>query len=215
MPPEKTEIRPQAPSFVGYWLRWHRLAAPVYGSASAARAQFCSINSIALARTRSSLFSKARINGSSAPGGAVCTHLSNARNLVPISGDSRSLAIQAGTTRGSSASAGLEEETGTDWGPCPPGAVPFPEARPTSLPDATGTEVAAWVTGGISLLLGNELCLERAASLPLARDTEFGELSDDAGPQLASPARNIRLRSGVRHDLSRDRECRDGSTARC
>ena len=38
-----------------------------------------------------------------------------------------------------------------------------------------------------------------ADPLTLARDSRLGALSDEAGPQPASPARNIRLRNSARH----------------
>ena len=50
--------------------------------------------------------------------------------------------------------------------------------------------------------------MERVVLPTLAFGPRLGALSDEAGPQPASPARSIRLRSIARDD-------RDGGTARC
>lgn len=176
-------------------------------SASAARAHSCSINSIARARTRSSLFSYARINGSIDPGGADCAQVSKARSLVPTSGESRSLAIHAGTTSTSTGTAGFEDGTGAAEGLSPPRTIPFPDAEPVPLTEARGTELAARVNGS---LRGDGLCSGRGGPPALARGPRFGALSDEAGPQPASPARSIRLMNGARRGYSRRRRGRDG-----
>jgi hypothetical protein len=51
---------------------------------------------------------------------------------------------------------------------------------------------------------GDGVCLERGALLPLARDSWPGALSDEAGPQPASPARITRLMSSLKRRGSRD-----------
>jgi hypothetical protein len=67
--------------------------------------------------------------------------------------------------------------------------------------------LAAGVNGS---LRGDGPCLERGGPLTLARDSRLGALSDEAGPQPASPARNIRLRSSARRGHNRRRHGRDG-----
>ena len=58
------------------------------------------------------------------PGGAVWVQVSRAKSRTRTSGESSSLAIHAGTTKGSSVSVDLEEETDTVLGLSPPGTSP-------------------------------------------------------------------------------------------
>ena len=206
MPAPSYPITPLPP------IRWVYPSPLPYFPASAARAQSCSINSIARARTRSSLFSYARINGSIAPGGADCTQASRARSLVPISGESRSLAIHAGTSRVSTGSVGFEDGTGAAEGLFPPGTLPFPDIEPVPFSEAGGRGLAVGViaAGVNGSLRGNGLCWDWGGPPALARAPRFGALSDEAGPQPASPARSIRLMSGTRCGPSRLRHDRDG-----
>ena len=60
------------------------------------------------------------------------------------------------------------------------------------------------------MLPGNGLCLETDGPPTLARDSRLGALSDEAGPQPASPARSIRLTSSPRRGHSRHRHGRNG-----
>ena len=168
---------------------------PTYCSASAERAQACSINSIARARTRSSVFSKARINGSTAPGGADCAQVSRARILVPTSGESRSLVIHVGTTRGFSEPSDSVDGANTVGRFSPIGMVSFPAAVPDKFPKVRDTGFGAGVN---ELLLGNGSCLGRNGVPTFARDPMFCVLSDEVCPQPASPVRSIRLRSITR-----------------
>ena len=173
---------------------------PSYCSESAVLAQSWSINSIARARTRSSLFSKARINGSTAPGGADCAQVSRARSLVPTSGESRSWVIHVGTTRGFSSSVGLVGWTGATAGPSAPGIIPFPDAAAGSFPEVRDSELAAGVAEATRSVPGDGPCLGRGCSPAPARAPRFDVLSDEACPQPARPVRNTRLRSIAMHD---------------
>jgi hypothetical protein len=163
---------------------------PAYFSASAFRAQSCSINCCALARTRSSLSSKARINGSTAPGGADRAQVSRARSRTRTFGELSFWAIHSGTTGPSTGCPGSEDRTGTAWGLSPPGTGPFPDTAPISFPEARGTELAAWVTGVNGSLRGEGPGLERVDPPTLARDSRLGALSDETGPQPVSPTSN-------------------------
>ena len=145
---------------------------PSHSPPPAARDQSCWINSIALARTRSSSFSKAKIKGSIDPTGAVSTQTSNALSLVSTSGEARSLAIQAGTTRTSIGFSGFFVDTGS-----------FPGREPFLLSEARGSGLAV---------------VELAAEA--RRSVREDALSDEAGPQPASPARSIRLMGSARHE---------------
>src|SRR5688572_7349984 len=58
----------------------------------------------------------------------------------------------------------------------PPGAVPFPDATPVSFPKEVG-----------ELCVFSPCPVPRVAD-PLARGPTFGVLSDEAGPQAASPS---------------------------
>jgi hypothetical protein len=122
-------------------------------------------------------------------------------------------AIHSGTTRPSTGCPGSDDKTGTAWGLSPPGTVPVPEAEPVPFPGARDTGLAAWVTGVNGLLPGDGLCLESGGLLTLARDSRLDALSDEAGPQPASPARSIRLRSSTRCGLSRRWHGRNGCMA--
>ena len=155
---------------------------------------------MALALTRSSLSSKARINGSTAPGGADCAHVSKARSRVPTSGESSSLAIHAGTTRALSESADLVDGTGVALGFPPPGTIPFPATLSVLFPETRGTGAAAWVTGVNGLLPDDGPWLEGGSAPTLARDSRLGVLSGEAYPQPASAIRSIRLRNSAGHD---------------
>jgi len=53
------------------------------------------------------------------------------------------------------------------------------------------------------LLLGDAFCFAAAGPFTLARGPRFGALSDEAGPQPASPARSTRLRSIARYERDR------------
>ena len=160
---------------------------PSLFSASTFLAQSCSINCCARARTRSSLSSKARMNGSTAPGGASRAQASRARSRTRTFGELSFWAISSGTAKPSTGCPGSEERTGAVRGLIPPGTVPFPDAEPVSFPEARGAGVAAWVTGVNGLLPGIGPCLERGGPPTLARDSRLGALSDEAGPQPASP----------------------------
>jgi hypothetical protein len=59
-------------------------------------------------------------------------------------------------------------------------------------------------------LRGDGPCLEKGGPPTLTRDSTLGGLSDVAGPQLASPAKSIKLRSSARRGHSRHRQDRDG-----
>ena len=168
---------------------------PPHFSSSKSRYESSSSNSIARAWTRSSLSLRARINGPTAPGGADCAQVSRARSRTPTSGESSSLAIHLGTTWPSTRCAGSEDGTGPAWGLSPPGTVPLPDAEPVPFTEARGTGLAAVVKGS---LRGNGLCLDRDSPSGLARGSRLGALSDEAGPQPASPARSSRLRSSTR-----------------
>jgi len=109
-------------------------------------------------------------------------------------------AIHSGTTRPSTGCPGSEDRTGTAWALSPPGTIPVPAAEPVPLTEARDRGIAAWVNES---LRGDGPCLERGGPSTLARDSRLGALSDEAGPQPASPARSIRLRSIVRHDRDR------------
>jgi hypothetical protein len=63
--------------------------------------------------------------------------------------------------------------------------------------------LAALVAGVDELLLGDALCFAAAGPFTLARGSRFGGLSDEAGPQLASPARSTRLRNITRYERDR------------
>jgi len=80
---------------------------PTSASAACARTQSCSISSSARAWTPPSSSSSARISGSTAPVGACCPQRSKAWSRTRTSGESRSLAIHAGTPRGSAGRASL------------------------------------------------------------------------------------------------------------
>jgi hypothetical protein len=175
---------------------------PPYCSASAFRAQSCWINCCARARTRSSLSSKARINGSTAPGGADCAQVSRARSRTRTFGELSLWAIHSGTTRPSTGCPSSEDRTGTALGLSPPETVPVPDAEPFPFPEARGAGLASVVAGMNESLRGDEPCLDRDDPSTLALGPRFGALSDEAGPQPASPARNSRLRGIARH--SRD-----------
>ena len=187
-------------------------------SASAFLAQSCSINCCANARTCSSLSSKARMNGSIAPGGASRAQASRARSRTRTFGELSFWVISSGTTKPSTGCPGAEERSGAVLGLTPPGAVPFPEATPDSFPEARGIEIAAWPTGVNELLPGDEPCLDRGCPPTLARDPRLGALSDEVCPQPTNPARSIRLRSSARYDsdgrMSSDRSG-GAKTIRC
>jgi hypothetical protein len=119
-------------------------------------------------------------------------------------------AIHSGTTRPSTGCPGSEARTGTAWGLSPPGTVPVPAAAPGPFTKARGTGLAAEVNGS---LRGDGPCLDRSGPPTLALGPRFGALSDEAGPQPASPARSVRLRSSVRCEHSRRRHGRDGCIA--
>ena len=85
-----------------------------------------------------------------------------------------------------------------------PGTIPFPDAEPVPLTEARRTGLAAWVTGVKGLLPGDGPCLGRGGPLTLECESRLGALSDEAGPQPASPARSIRFRSIARHDCDGD-----------
>jgi hypothetical protein len=109
-------------------------------------------------------------------------------------------AIHSGTTKPSTGCPGSEERSGTAWGLSPPATIPVPDDSPGPLTETRGTGLAAWVTGIKGLLPGDGPCLETDGPLTLAFGPRFGALSDEAGPQPASPARSIRLRKSARHD---------------
>lgn len=189
-----------APAFSDSAIPFMSSALPSGCSASAALARSCSIKSIARARTRSSLSSKARINGSTDPGGADCAHVSSARSRVPTSGESSSLAIHAGTTKDSGEFSGLVDGTDTARGLSPRGTVSFPKAELVPSTEAMGTGLAAGATGATGLLSDDGPCLERGGPFTLARGPRFDALSGEVCPQPASPVRSIRLRRNARHD---------------
>jgi hypothetical protein len=93
-------------------------------------------------------------------------------------------AIQSGTTRPSTGCPGSEDRAGSAWGLSPPGTVPVPEAEPVPLTEARGKGLAAWVNAS---LRGDGPCVDRDGPSTLARDSRLGALSDEAGPQPASP----------------------------
>ncbi|OAI45173.1 hypothetical protein AYO43_01840 [Nitrospira sp. SCGC AG-212-E16] len=78
------------------------------------------------------------------------------------------------------------------------------------MTEAKDTGLAAWVAGVDELLLGDALCLDTAGPLTLARDSRFGALSDEAGPQLTSPAKSTTLKSSLMRGGSRCRYVCDG-----
>jgi hypothetical protein len=160
---------------------------PLYFSASAFGSQSCSINCCDRVRTRSSLSSKARINGATAPGGADCAQVSRAWSRTRTFGELSLWAIHSGTTRPSTGCPGSEDRTGTAWGLSPPGTVPVPDAEPVPFTEPRGTGLAARVTGANGSLRGDGPCLDRGGPPTLARDSTLGALSDEAGPQPASP----------------------------
>ena len=176
---------------------------PSYSSAAAFLAQSCSSSCCASARTRSSLSSKARMNGSTAPGGAVCAQASRARSRTRTFGELSFWTISSGTTKPSTGCSGPEDTTDTGWELSPPGTVPIPDVEPVPLTEAMGTGLSAWMAGVDELLLDDHGFDDAAGPLALARDSRFGALSDEAGPQPASPARTTRLRSNLRRGSSR------------
>jgi len=109
----------------------------------ACRAHSCSSNCCARARTRSSLSSKARINGSTAPGCADCAQVSRAWSRTRTFGELSFWAIHSGTTRPSTGCPGSEDRTGTAWALSPPGTIPVPDAEPVPLTEARDKELAA------------------------------------------------------------------------
>jgi hypothetical protein len=167
-----------------------RLTTPPYFSASACRAHSCSINCCARARTRSSLSSKARMNGSIAPGGADCAQVSRAWSRTRTFGELSFWAIHSGTTRPSTGWPGSEDRTGTAWGLSPPGTVPVPDTEPVPFIEARDTGLAAGVNGS---LRGDGPCLDRDGPPTLAFGPRLGALSDEAGPQPASPTSSEQL----------------------
>jgi len=190
--------------------------APRYFSASVFRPQSCSINCCARARTRSSLSSKARINGSTAPGGADCAQVSRARSRTRTFGELSFCAIHSGTTRPSTGCPGSEDRTGTAWGLSPPGTVPVPAAASVPFTKARDTGLAAGVNAS---LRGDRPCLERDGPLTLARDSRLGGLSEAAGPQPASPTSSEERTAkrsdllAVRYSLSASRETGDDTSS--
>lgn len=173
-----------------------QFALPLF-SASAFLAQSCSINCCARARTRSSLSSKARMNGSTAPGGDSRAQASRALSRTSTFGELSFWAINSGTTKPSIGCPGPKDGLGTAWGLFPPGTAPFSDAVSTPLIEARGAGLAAGVTEVNRLLLGDGPCLERGGPPTPVRDSRFGALSDVAGPQLASPVKNSRLTNAM------------------
>ena len=188
---------------------------PPYFSASAFRSQSCSINCCARARTRSSLSSKARINGSIAPGGADCAQVSRAWSRTRTFGELSLWAIHSGTTKPATECPGSEDKTGTAWGFSPPGTVPVPDMEPVPFSEARGVGLAAEVNAS---LFGDGPCLDMSGPLTLARSSRLDALSDEAGPQPASPTRSSRLRNSPRCGQRADEgtvvmDARDGCMA--
>lgn len=191
---------------------------PLFSASAFFLAQSCSINCCASALTRSSLSSKARMNGSTAPGGADRAQASRARSRTRTFGELSFWAISSGTTKPSTGCPGSEDGTGAAWGRSTPVTVSFPDGIPGLSPDARGTGLAAWVTGANGLLAGAGLGLDRGGPPTLARDSKLGALSEEVCPQPTSPARSVRLRSSARRDrdgrMSSDRSG-SAKTIRC
>ena len=118
---------------------------------------------------------------------------------MPTSGESSSLAIHVGTSRGSGESAGLDG-IGTARGLSLPGSVPFPATISVLFPEAIDAGFVVGVTEVNELLPGDGPCLERGDSLTLAWDSRLDTLLDEACPQPASPATNIRPRRSAKRD---------------
>lgn len=173
-------------------------------SASAFLAQSCSINCCARARTRSSLSSKARMNGSTAPGGASRAQASRALSRTSTLGELSFWAIDSGTTKPPTVCPGSEDRTGPVEGLSPPGTVPIPDAGPGPLTEASDESLD---DGGDASLRGNGPCLDKGGSPILVFCPRFGALSDTGDPQAVSPPRSIKLRSSARWRHGR---CRDG-----
>lgn len=146
---------------------------------------------MARARTRSSsLLAYAWIKGSIDPAGANITQVSRAWSLVPASGEFRSFAIHAGTTRVSIGSADFADGAGAVLELSPIRAVPLAGTGPVLFSEARGA--------GLTVA---ELAAEARGSI-----RDGGAFSDEAGPQPASPARSNRLMGSVRQ---RQTGCRD------
>ena len=182
-----------------------RIPLPRYCAASAFFAQSCSINCCARARTRSSGSSKARIKGSTAPGGADCAQVSRALSRTRTFGELSFWAIHSGTTRPSTGCPGSYDRTGIAWGLSPPGTVPVPDTEPVPLTEVRGKGLAAGVNAS---LRGGGPGLPRNCPSLFAFGPRFGGLSDVAGPQAAGPARNSTLRRTARRN-------RGGGAVRC
>ena len=132
----------------------------------------------------------------------MSTQVSRARSLVSTSGEARSLAIHAGTSRTSIGFAGFADGAR---------AVPFPGTEPVPFSEASGTrfavvELAAEAKGSVR---GGGFFWDEDDSPRLARDPRVGALSDEADPQPASPARDIRLMSSIRGGQTGSRDGRD------
>ena len=79
----------------------------------------------------------------------------------------------------------------------PPVSPPFPGAGPVVFPEARDTGFPFAATGAMESLSGDEPCVEMDDSLTFTRCPRFDMLSEDAGPQPASPARRIRFRTAT------------------
>ena len=73
--------------------------------------------------------------------------------------------------------------------------------------EARDTELAVLLTGVNGSLPGDELIWETDGPPKLKLGPRFGALSEEAGPQPASPARSTKLRSNVERG---DDRCRHG-----
>src|SRR5882762_8867255 len=96
-------------------------------------------------------------------------------------------AIHSGTTRPSTGCPGSEDGTDTAWRLSPLGTVPVPASAPVPFTKAKGKGLAAGVNPS---LREDESCLDRDGPPMLARNSLLGALSDEAGPQPASPISN-------------------------
>ena len=139
--------------------------------------------------------------------------MSKARSLVSTSGEARSLANHAGTSRTCIGFTGFVEEAGVVLGLSPTGAVPFPGREPVPFSETRGAGLAVVVLAAEAKgsVRGDWFFWDEGGSPRLARGPRVGALSDEAGPQPASPARSIRLMSSIRGGQT---GCRDGRDKR-